>query len=234
MGAVWLMIAACALSSPTAYAQAGGPKPKPPISAALPAAEGPRIELTLPEAVALGLRDNRTIRSAYLQRIAQKFDLRVAEDKFTPKLTIAASYLARRDLGATGSSADVTPVATMTTPIGTQVALSWANTSDKIGGSERSTASNLSLSVIQPLLRNGGLDAAMASVRIARLDEKTNHLALKATLAQTVTDIIQAYRTFLLAQEQERLGRDGLARSRDLLGVNRALIESGRMADWRR
>lgn len=220
-----------AAASPAALAQSMPMKAKPTASAAPPSAEGPRVELTLPEAVALGLRDNRTIQSAYLQRIAQKFDLRVAEDKFSPKLSVSTSYLARRDQGVAGSSAEVTPVATMTTPIGTQMALSWASTSDKIGAGGRSSASNLSFTVIQPLLRNAGLDANMASVRIARLDEKINRLALKAAVAQTVTDIIQAYRTFLLAQEQERIGRDALARSHDLLEVNRALIEAGRMAE---
>ena len=42
------------------------------------------IDLTLGDAVFLGLRDNRAIRSAYLERIAQKFDLRVAADAFNP------------------------------------------------------------------------------------------------------------------------------------------------------
>lgn len=44
--------------------------------------------LTLGDAVYLGLRNNPAIRSAYLQRVAQKFDLRVAEDAFNPKLTL--------------------------------------------------------------------------------------------------------------------------------------------------
>ena len=35
-------------------------------------------DLTLGDAVYLGLRNNPAIRSAYLQRVAQKFDLRVA------------------------------------------------------------------------------------------------------------------------------------------------------------
>lgn len=209
----------------TATAPAGAASVKPP-----PAAEGPRIELTLPDAVALGLRDNRTIRSAYLQRVAQKFNLRVAEDKFSPKLNIASSYLLRRNNGDIGSSADVTPVATMATPIGTQVALGWSKSSDKTGIG-RSTSSGLSLAVIQPLLRDAGVDANMASVRIARLDEKINQLGLKSTVSQTITDIILAYRTFVLAQEQERINRDALARARGLLEVNHALVESGRMAE---
>lgn len=196
-----------------------------------PAAQGPSIELSLPEAVALGLRNNRTIRSAYLQRIAQKFDLQVAEDRFTPKLTINSSYLARRNLGVGGSTAELTPVATMTTPIGTQMAVGWTHTRGKEQGGEGMSSSGLSLAVIQPLLRNAGLEVNMAPVRIAQLDEKVNRLALKNTVSQTVTDIVLAYRDFLRAQQQLRISKEALGRSRELLAVNRALIEAGRMAE---
>ncbi|HID8127728.1 TPA: TolC family protein, partial [Pseudomonas aeruginosa] len=54
------------------------------------------IDLSLSDAVYLGLRNNRGIRSAYLQRIAQKFDLRVAADAFNPKLVVRGDYRANR------------------------------------------------------------------------------------------------------------------------------------------
>ncbi|MHA6829890.1 TolC family protein [Ralstonia pseudosolanacearum] len=41
---------------------------------------GQTADLTLSDAVLLGLRDNRSIRSVCLERVAQKFDLRVAEE----------------------------------------------------------------------------------------------------------------------------------------------------------
>ncbi|EKY2025268.1 TolC family protein, partial [Cronobacter sakazakii] len=46
-----------------------------------------KIEMTLGDAIYLGLRNNRAIRSAYLNRISQKFDLTVSQDRFNPKLT---------------------------------------------------------------------------------------------------------------------------------------------------
>lgn len=49
------------------------------------------IDLTLSDAIYLGLRNNRAIRNAYLDRIAQTFDLRVAEDRFTPKLSLTGT-----------------------------------------------------------------------------------------------------------------------------------------------
>lgn len=48
------------------------------------------LDLSLADAVALGLRGNRDIRLSYLQRVAQKFDLRVAESFFSPRLLLSS------------------------------------------------------------------------------------------------------------------------------------------------
>lgn len=42
------------------------------------------INLSLAEAVALGMRSNYSIRSLKLQRLRERFDLRVAQDRFNP------------------------------------------------------------------------------------------------------------------------------------------------------
>lgn len=197
------------------------------------APEGPRIELTLPDAVSLALRDNRNIKSAYLQRIVQKFDLRVAEDRFSPRLTLASSVLTRRSNGTISNTADMTPVVTMSTPTGAQVALSapsvFAN--ERGEGRGHSTSSSLNLTVIQPLLRGGGVEAGTAQVRMVRIDEQINRLNLKLTVSRTVSEVVLAYREFLKGQEQLRIAEEALKRSRGLLDVNRALIEAGRMAE---
>ena len=66
-------------------------------------------DLTLGDAVYLGLRNNRSIRSAYLQRIAQKFDLRVSEDLFNPKLLISGTYQANRGSKDSARNATLSP-----------------------------------------------------------------------------------------------------------------------------
>lgn len=201
----------------------GGIIPSPP--------EGPVITLTLQDAVALALRDNRAIKSAYLQRIAQKFTLRVAEDQFTPHLSLSGSATAGRSNGFSSQKADLTPVVTVVTPIGTQIALSGPNSYAHQQDGIFSTSSTLNISVIQPLLRGGGVEAGTAAVRMARIDEQVNRLRLKLTLCNTISGVILTYRDFLRAQEQLRIARDALDRSRGLLDVNRALIRAGRMAD---
>ncbi|WP_025917830.1 TolC family protein [Herminiimonas sp. CN] len=201
------------------------------FAVAPPAVEGTPIPLSMADAVSLGLRNNRAIRSAYLQRISQKFNLRVAESKFTPQLSINGSYLNMRDSsnGVTDTTA-LTPAATINIPTGAQLSLTWANTSTKMNDQNRLPSSVLTLSFIQPLLRNAGRDISLASVRTARIDESINILNLKITISQSIIQIIFSYREFLRAQNQLKIAEDALSRSQSLLKINNDLINVGRMA----
>ena len=184
------------------------------------------VHLSLDEAVSLGIRNNRGIQSAYLQRVSQKFDLYVSEGKFFPKLTITSSHTNNATDGVKSRNTGLTAAATMSLPTGAELTASSTNTR-----TTGSSASSTALTLTQPLLRNGGIDASMASVRTARLDEQANLLNLKETISQTVVQIIFAYRELLRAQEQKNIAVAALKRSRDLYEVNKALIEAGRMAE---
>jgi len=188
------------------------------------------IDLSLADAVYLGLRDNRAIRGAYLQRITQKFDLRVAEDQFAPKLVLSGRSIAYHSQEGHDNTLEVIPASTLTTELGTRFSLAWTNQLDQANTSGQTRSSGVSLSVIQPLFRDAGEEFNTAPVRLARLTEQINRLSLKSTVSQTVTQIVRAYREFLRAQEQVRLAHDALERSRQLLEINKALITAGRMA----
>lgn len=190
------------------------------------------IDLTLSDAIYLGLRDNRAIRSAYLDRVAQKFDLLVAEDRFTPKLVLSGSYLAARNQDDRYRQRNIAPTTTLVTPYGTQFSLSWTHRATQANDAGNTRNDGASITVIQPLLRGAGRDVATAPVRLAQLAEQTNRLTLKTTVAQTVTQIILSYRELLRAQEQRQIAGDALTRSRRLLDINRALIAAGRMAEF--
>ena len=49
-------------------------------------------EMTLPEAIVLAIRDNIDVQNAYLDRVSQKFELKVAEHKFKPTIDLSADY----------------------------------------------------------------------------------------------------------------------------------------------
>ena len=188
--------------------------------------------LTLGDAVYLGLRNNPAIRSAYLQRVAQKFDLRVAEDTFNPKLTLNSYYRSTRGSSDNSRNANVAPATSLLGEYGTRLSMAWTqqlNNADRAG---RYRSDGLDLALIQPLMRGAGWDATTAPLRLSRLAEQANRLNLKATVAQTISQIIATYRELLRAQEQLSIVQDALKRSGTLLEVNKALISAGRMAEF--
>lgn len=224
---------------PVAYAQSKIPIPIPrpdyvPQAAAKKQEDSNRTvlsgtNLTLADAVFMGLRDNRTIKSAYIDRISQKFDLRVAEDRFTPQLSVSGE-LARQRIGdVTSTTIDVSPGVTMLTKTGATFDFAWNNAA-YIADASRTLSSAAQLTVEQPLLRGAGVEVNIAPVQQARLGEWINQLRLKATVSETIGDIIFAHRDLLLAQEELKLAEDAVNRGEGLLTINQALIGSGRMA----
>lgn len=194
------------------------------------ATQAPLLELQLADAIALALRDNRSIRSAYFERIAEKFELRVAQDRFAPQLRLKARYLGNRNDGDRYRQAEMAPAAHLLTPYGTRVSLDWAfdrTQADAAGPRYRDGAR---LTLTQPLLRGAGVEVTTAALRQAQLSEQINRLALQDTVAQTITQVIGLYHELLRAQEQVHIARDAQRRSNQLLEVNRALIAAGRMA----
>lgn len=191
-------------------------------------------EMTLHESILIALRNNTTIKSAYLDRIVQKFDLKVSEDKFTPKLTISST--AQRTSSTTGgvnTSADslsASATVTETVPTGAEMSFTASSAIDKSLGDSSNTGS-WSVTLTQPLLKGGGIDVTMASVKTAQLSEKINILSLKSTIMDTVTSVITAYRSFLQATKQLEISRTSLERARELVSVNKELIAAGRMAE---
>ncbi|WP_256701312.1 TolC family protein [Caballeronia sordidicola] len=190
------------------------------------------VDLTLTDAVFLGLRGNRTIRSAYVSRVAQKFDLRVAEDLFTPKLLLTGQLTKARSQDGNGTDFSGSPTVTMQTEVGTQFSLSWTRQISNTDRTGQFRNDGVNFQVVQPLLRGAGRDVATAPVRLAKLTEQNNRLNLQAAVSQTITQIVLAYRELLRAQEQLHIANDALVRSQQLFNINKALIAAGRMAQF--
>lgn len=227
----WRWLAVCWLLPLAAGAGPAALQPGAAVSAkAYVAAHAPVLELSLADAIALALRDNRAIRSAYLERIAQKFELRVAADRFAPQLSLKARFLGNRNHQDRYREGELQPGASLLTPYGTRLSLDWAygqTRADRAGPRYRDGAN---LMLIQPLLRGAGPQVAGLPLRQAQLAEQRNRLALKDEVARTITTVIGLYRSLLRAQEQLRIADDALARARRLVQVNQALIDAGRMA----
>ena len=213
--------------------------------------------ISLPEAIILALRENINVRSAYLDRVVQKFNLKVAEWKYVPKVyangamrhTATRSFTAGSDSVTSGvtDTASFTPQVLQGVPTGALFTFAWTRSKDILGQTniqpkaeppwphivyidDRNNLSSWAVTFSQPLLRGAGIDVNMASIVQAQLDEQGNIQGLKSTLVNTVTQIITTYRNILQLQRQLRINQDALKRSQELIETNKLLINAGRMA----
>jgi outer membrane protein TolC len=205
-----------------------------------PASKTREVRLTLSDIIILALENNRPLKNAYLERIAQRQDLAVAEDKFTPNFSPTVSIsIAQFGTNQTTTDANVGLRATVSVkvPTGGELSFGWATNGQTISQNglnhnlnDDPFAQNLQLSFNQPLLRGYRDNVNRASIDIARLTEQINILDLKSTLIDTITAAIVAYRELIRAQEQLKIAQLSLRRAQESLANNRFLIEAGRLA----
>lgn len=221
-----ILIGICLLPAPLAAAETP--------AEAIP--EKRETSLSLRQAIQLALMHSRSLEKAGLDREVQRFDLRVAEDEFIPKLDLISS--ARHNpvstvggYSATTRTGTVTAALTERLPTGARFGLTWDTTAvDSSTALAKTYGSSVFLQLDQPLLRGGGLPANLANLRIARLAEQTNILEFKRIVIGTVTTVILVYRMLQQAQRQVEVSESALARAREQLRINRALVSSGNLA----
>jgi outer membrane protein TolC len=203
----------------------------------------PADTLTLTDAIALALANNRSLILARLNRRVERFDLVVAEDEFVPDIDLVATAAeaVNEDRTQPGTSRSITHSGDVSTgvrvsrPAGTAIQFSWATpvstmAGTGVDGNDTTVNPNWQISISQPLLRGAGPDANTANLANARDQEEVNRLTFRAVLMTTISDVIATYRALLRAQQQMRIAELSLTRSRDLLRVNKVLIDTGRMA----
>ncbi len=179
-------------------------------------------DLRLKDAIGLALARNRLLLNSRLDREVQRFSLEVAEDRWSPLVTVGP--FASRNRWDNKAGVGVRP--SLRVPTGGAFALSWDKTlSRKSDGSGSQT-----FSFSQPLLKGawGGIDSA--TVRQARLEERIDILTFRQTAANLVVAVIGAYRTLIAAVREVEIGEASLERARKQLEATRALIGAGRVA----
>lgn len=192
--------------------------------------------LSLHSAILLALYNNRDIRSAYLNRVSDRFNLRVARDLFIPDINIDIAkninQQRARESEVGNDNASISSRLSVLVPTGGQLSMTWDNNflQQNTGEENNFTSSNVNLSFIQPLLRGGGIKVTRASQDIAEISEKINILNLKNTIMNTVTAVILSYRGLLLQQQQLKLTKRSLERAKTLIHTTERLIKAGRTA----
>lgn len=185
--------------------------------------------LTLNDAILLALRFNPQVQNAQIQRISDKFALKVAENNFELQYALTGDaendYSKVTNLSSTTNTAQLTPGVSKNGVYGTQYNLQMNNTvTDGVYNP------GINLAITQPLMRGFGKDVATASLYTAKENEKINKLNLRSQLIQTVVSVITAYRQLVADQNNVMIDKLSMDDYQQTVTMDKALIKAGRIA----
>nr|WP_081778027.1 TolC family protein [Legionella lansingensis] len=186
--------------------------------------------LSLREAILLALRYNPNIQNAELDRIIQRYQLRLAHNEFELQFALAGSAVAERTrfsgVGSTNnSSALATPELNLKTKLGTQLGLNLDNNVSNYN----SFTPVLNFSITQPLLRGFGKDVNEAGLLDAMDNEWLNKLSLQQSISDQITQVIIAYRALILSGNNLENQRLQLKEARKTYEINEKKIKAGQL-----
>ncbi len=186
--------------------------------------------LTLKDAVFLALRYNPSIQNAELERIVQKFNLKVAENAFELQyaLTGSSNFTRTKSGGppaTVAQSYSLTPAVSLKTQTGTTFNASMQNSSD---GEYYNPGATVSLT--QPLLRGSNPAVVLAPLHNAYDTELLNRVQLRSGIIDTIVQVITDYRSVISAEQALKIDKNSLKRAKINLENTRKFIEAGQKA----
>ncbi|PKL44493.1 MAG: hypothetical protein CVV42_19445 [Candidatus Riflebacteria bacterium HGW-Riflebacteria-2] len=202
--------------------------------------------ISLAECVALAMRQNTWIKLAYMDRVVQKYSFTTtANYTFKPDIdwqTALSQAEAKQTVPERSSSLNRSISSAVylrqNLPTGGAIGMQWQPWSKDLSRNHHPlSSSDISsrqdswrVSLSQPLGKFAGSDMANLVINQARYQEKLDVLQLKATVINTVTSVIRAYRQLLQAKWDVEINKAALERAKTLLETNKILIQMGKMA----
>ena len=188
------------------------------------------LQLSLREAILLALRYNPNIKNAELDRIIQRYQLRLAHNEFELRYALAGSAaMQKTHYSGIGSSKDrnylATPEINLKTKTGTTVLLNLENNVSTYD----SFSPILNFSLTQPLLRGFGRKANEAPLLDAIDNETLNKINLQQTVCDQVTLVIAAYRSLILSGNNLENQRYQLSEAQKTYAINQKKITAGQL-----
>lgn len=186
--------------------------------------------LSLREAILLALRYNPNIQNAELDRIVQRYQLRLAHNEFELQYALAGAAAVEKSrfsgAGTTSNKSFIaTPEVNLRTKLGTQAGL---NIDNNVSGYNSYTPV-LNFSVSQPLLRGFGRAANEANLLNAIDSEWLNKLNLQQSVINQVTEVISAYRALILSGNNLQNQQLQLKEAHKTYEINEKKIAAGQL-----
>lgn len=200
----------------------------------LPTAPKPRSIktqfLTLRDAVLLALRYNPNIQNAELDRIIQRYQLRLAYNKFELQFALGGTALVENSRysnagSTTNHTALATPEIEYQSQFGTKASLKMDNSVATVGNYNPLVSFNLK----QPLLRGFGKAANAASLLNAKDSEWLNKLQLQQAVMDQITKVIISYRALIISGNNLINQQRQLQEARKTYESNQKKINAGEL-----
>lgn len=186
--------------------------------------------LSLREAILLALRYNPNIQNAELDRITQRYQLRLANNEFEMQYALGASgVIQKSQFSGIGSSTSnswiASPELGLKTKLGTKASLSIDNNVN----TNNSYNPVLNLSITQPLLRGFGQSINEVALLNAKDSEWLSKLNLQQATIDQITQVIFAYRALILSGNNLKNQRLQLKEAKKSFEINKKKIEAGQL-----
>jgi len=176
-------------------------------------AENVPLAITLGDAIVMALKNNRALRVERLNPSIRKTYENQESAVFDPAVSAEVSASRERSLETTDTTGGITDGGVEITkflPTGTELSAGitayrdWSDLySDRYG-------TRLGLTVTQSLLRGGGIDFNLASVRQARLDTLSSQYELRGFAENLVAEVEMTYWNYALAIRQIEIYRQSV------------------------
>lgn len=188
------------------------------------------LHLSLREAILLALRYNPHIQSAELDRIMQRYQLRLAHNAFELQYALAGTaMLTNADYSGIGNGMTksylATPEFNLKTIHGLETGLGLDNNVNTDGNYNPLVHFTLR----QPLLRGFGRDANEASLLDAIDMESLNKFNLQQSVMDQITQVILAYRAVILSTNNLEIQQRQLREAREAYDMNQKKIDAGQL-----
>lgn len=213
-------------------------RPLPPKSQALPAEhpEGTRA-LTLQESIEITLQRNLRVQIARLTRDAVQPEIPKARALFHPTAGLAfiasgqnSVFNSNDDDDGSGSNTQFfNAFISQLVPTGASIVLLGDLSRDEEKGADppREFRSALSVSVVQPLLRGGGIGVATRPIRDAEFNLRVEEARLRAEVLRVIAQTKSAYYTAILAEKTIAVTEEAIQRDKVLIEATKSLFEAG-------
>lgn len=187
-------------------------------------------QLSLREAILLALRYNPNIQNAELDRIIQRYDLRLAHNEFELQYALGATGVVQKStfngIGSeTGHSFLASPEFNLKTKAGTTASLSLNNNMDV----NTNYTPVLNFNLTQPLLRGFGRKVNEAALLNATDNDFLNKLNLQQAVIDQISQVIVAYRSLILSGNILKNQQLQLNEAKKSFEMNEKRIEAGQL-----